>query len=303
MARIYLAVGHGISQDGNFDNGCCYDVYTEAGLMLPIVKEAAKILRANGVTVYTDADHANNKNMVATVATANELGVDAYVSVHCDYSLAPSGTLPIVYPGSKSGMKLAQCIDKAFRAETKEGTRGILQRDDYEVSYTNMPACIFETGAIKADLSTLKKYSACGKGIAKGICQYFGIKMKTEKKYKPKKVRVTGKWSTKTTKLAQYVFKSGTIDGIVSGQRKSDKKHLPKASTASWRFNDGDGSALIKKMQKKIGSKATGYASINFVKILQEFLKKNKFYDGEHSGTLNAATVKALQRFLNNKIK
>ena len=36
------------------------------------------------------------------------------------------------------------------------GTRGILQRADYEVSNANMPACIFETGSISADLAILR---------------------------------------------------------------------------------------------------------------------------------------------------
>ncbi len=38
-------------------------------------------------------------------------------------------------------------------------------------------ACLFETGNIKKDNKILrKKYDAYGKGLAKGICDYLGIK-------------------------------------------------------------------------------------------------------------------------------
>lgn len=303
MAKIYIAVGHGISQDGTFDSGCVYDQYSEAGLMLPIVREAVAILRKSGITVYTDADHANNKNMVATVGTANDLGVDAYVSVHCDYSLAPSGTYPIIYPGSKSGLKLATCLNTAFCSVTGEGTRGILERDDFEVARTSMTACIFETGSIKADINTLKDSKLCGKALAKGVCSYFGVKMKTVKSYEPKKVKLTGKWGRDTSKLMQYVFKVKPISGKIPNQKKADKKYLKAISAHSWKFKAGKGSATIKALQRVVGAKQDGYCGRETIEKLQSFLKKKNLYKGDITGLLDKSTVKAVQKYLNSKLK
>ena len=50
-----LMVGHGKSLDGSWDSGCVYKEYTEAGLMLKIVKRAVKWLRKSGVKVITDS--------------------------------------------------------------------------------------------------------------------------------------------------------------------------------------------------------------------------------------------------------
>lgn len=91
MHKVYIACGHGTQLDGSWDPGCVFGNYTEAGLMLPITRAAVKHLRASGVTVYTDADDSNKKNMKATVAEANRQNVELYVSIHCDYSGAPSG--------------------------------------------------------------------------------------------------------------------------------------------------------------------------------------------------------------------
>ena len=42
---LFLAVGHGTQLNGVWDSGCAYGQYTEAALMLPIVKAAVKLLR------------------------------------------------------------------------------------------------------------------------------------------------------------------------------------------------------------------------------------------------------------------
>ena len=175
MASIFLAVGHGVSTDGTWDSGCTYGADSEASLMFDIAGYAVDALRASGVTVLTDHDTGNDRNCTYTIRDANAAGVDAYMSLHCDYDQAPSGTLPIIYPGSDSGMKLANAVNTAYQGACGIGTRGILQRDDMEVANTNMPACIFETGSIKADNALLHDASRCGRAIAKGVCNYFGV--------------------------------------------------------------------------------------------------------------------------------
>lgn len=171
--HTYLATGHGTMTNGKWDPGCVDGKYTEAGLMLPIVKIATAHLRNWGIKVTTDADHNNNKNMTATVAEANRVGADVYISLHCDYNQAPSGTLPIIYPGSASGMKLATVVNNSVTKMMGLTTRAILQRDDYEVTGTNMPAVIFETGSIKHDINKLLDAEKYGLAIAQGIYDYF----------------------------------------------------------------------------------------------------------------------------------
>ena len=144
--------------------------------MLKITKSAVKYLRASGVKVITDADHRNNKNMIEDVRWANRVGAALYVSIHCDYSGAPKGVMPLYISGS--GKKLAKALNSAVKKCVGMRSRGVQRRTDlFELNETDMPACILETGSIKADLATLRDHpDRYGKSIAKGICKYMGVK-------------------------------------------------------------------------------------------------------------------------------
>lgn len=175
--KIMVNCGHGTLSTGKWDCGCVYGTYTEADLMLPITKSAVKYLREQGITVLSDADKNNNMNMVADVEWANKEKVSLYVSIHCDYSGAPSGVMPLYV--SAQGKNLATALNNAVKSGMGMKSRGVVKRTDlYELNATDMVACILETGSIKADLSTLKKSDAYGLCIAKGLCSYLGIEYK-----------------------------------------------------------------------------------------------------------------------------
>lgn len=211
MKTIAVQCGHGVSLDGSWDSGCAYKSggkqYTEAALMLPITKAAVKYLRASGVKVITDADHGNNKNMIEDVRWANRVGAALYVSIHCDYSGAPNGVMPLYVSGS--GKKLAKALNNAVKKDVGMKSRGVQRRTDlWELNGTDMPACILETGSIKGDLATLKgKPDTYGKAIAKGICAYLGVAFKEGSKPKPKETyRVRKTW--KDSKSQKGAFSS-----------------------------------------------------------------------------------------------
>ena len=117
----------------------------------------------------------NRINMTRQVSQSNQSHVECHVAFHCDYSAAPSGTLPLYVSGN--GRKLAQLMNKYTMKYVGIKTRGIGHRSDlYELNATTAPAVIMECGSIKADLKTMrKKYDEYGKGAAKGICKYLGI--------------------------------------------------------------------------------------------------------------------------------
>lgn len=179
---VAINCGHGKMTNGVWDPGCAYGKFTEAGLMLPITKAAVKYLRGSGVRVQTDAFSGNNRNMVSDVFLANRTGADIYISIHCDYDKAPSGTIPLYVSGQ--GKKLAAKMNKYVKKYAGIKTRGVCRRTDlYELNATNGVACIFECGSIKSDLEKFRSnYDDFGKGIAKGICAYLGVKFTGKKK-------------------------------------------------------------------------------------------------------------------------
>lgn len=222
MSKIALMCGHGKSTDGSWDCGTSYGGNNEAALMLPITKAAVKYLRASGVTVISDADTNNNKNMIADVKWANKEKVAIYVSLHCDWYKAPTGTMPLYV--SAKGKALATAINKAVMSGMSMKTRGVTKRTDlYELNYTDAPACIFETGSIKADIKKLKDADKYGRCIAQGICNYLGVAFK-ESAPAPKPVpttshlyRVRKTWADTKSQIGAYK--------ILENAKKECNKH------------------------------------------------------------------------------
>ena len=172
--KVAVYIGHGTALDGSYDSGCVYGKNTEAALMKPIVGACVQYLKGSGLQVITDFP-ANKINMIKQVQQSNNQNVEVHVAFHCDYSKAPSGTLPLYVSGN--GRKLAKLMNKFIMKRVGIKTRGIGQRSDlYELNATAAPAVIFECGSIKADLKAMKKKAdEYGKGAAQGICAYLGI--------------------------------------------------------------------------------------------------------------------------------
>lgn len=168
---IALMVGHGFSIDGSWDPGTTYRGYTEAALMLPIVKEAVKYLRSKKIKVLTDADKDNNRNMISCVQWANRKSAKLYMSVHCDYFKASAGVYPLYI--SKAGKAFAKSVGKSVAKTMGMKYKGAGKRADlYELTGTDMPAVIFETGSIKGDLKNLKLSKKYGKALGEAIYKY-----------------------------------------------------------------------------------------------------------------------------------
>lgn len=251
--KVALMCGHGTMTNGVWDPGTTYGKYAEAGLMLPITYSAVKYLRAQGVKVISDADYANKRNMTVDVAWANKWGADIYVSVHCDYYKASTGVYPLYV--SKKGKKLAKALNKVIKKGIPMKSRGVCKRTDlYELNATDMPACVLETGSIKADLDILKDYDKYGKLIAKGICNYLGVtfdanaqtveapvkepaktepvKTETKKKNNAEKIKAKAKRFSypKGTKYSIYSYKKGSPKATY---KKALEKWLGKTAKIS----------------------------------------------------------------------
>lgn len=221
--RIMINCGHGKSLDGSWDSGCVWGKYTEADLMLSITKAAVKYLRDTGMTVFSDSDTGNDKNMVACVDWANREKVELYISIHCDYSGAPIGVMPLYV--SASGKKLGECLNKAITAGMDMASRGVQKRTDlYELNETEMPAVVLETGSIKLDLSFLKDFDKYGKCIAEGVCEYLGIREEPEPV-------ATGEVRKYKCKQTAHVYKNHSI---ASGRTGKDTSVGEIYSATKW---------------------------------------------------------------------
>ena len=295
MSKIALMCGHGRSTDGTWDSGTTYAGNTEASLMLPITKAAVKYLRMAGVDVISDADTNNDKNMIADVRWANKEQAAIYVSVHCDYYKAPSGVMPLYV--SAKGKILATALNDAVKSGMGMKSRGVVKRTDlYELNQTTMPACSLETGSIKADIAKLKDYDKYGKCIAKGICEYLGIKMEAAAPAgQDGKLAVDGKGGAKTVRRMQEFLGCATVDGVISNQQKTlISKYCPALNAVEY---GSGGSPCVKDLQRWIGVTQDGIIGQNTVKAWQKKIGVTA------DGIFGPNSMKAWQKYLNEHDK
>lgn len=305
--------GHGKQQNGKWDPGCVYDGMNEAALMLPITKSMVKYCRQSGITVYSDADSGNDRNVVTGIAHANKMDVDVFVSLHCDWKNAPSGTMPLYCKGSVDGKRLATCLNKYVQEYTGIKTRGVTPRTDLgELNDTHMPACVFETGSIKADRKewdTAKECDEYGKALAKGLCDYFGIAFVEDKSSeststKTSEKKQTSSTATKFLTIKQYQknlkhyygYYTGSVDGIHGPKTRSAVKAFQKAQGLTQDGVYGTKTnakmlSVIKAMQKKVGATQDGTVDTKTVEAIKAVQKK---YGLTQDGIYGKKTADAL---------
>lgn len=222
--KIGLYCGHGLSTNGLWDSGTNYKGKNEADLMFDITKSAVKYCRKSGLEVFTDIDNGNRINSVKQVENANRHKVEIYISIHCDWHKASSGTMPLY--SSEKGKELAIAINKAVMKDMKIKTHGErLRKDLYELNTTNMPACIFETGSIDDDIGYFEQYDKYGKAIAKGICKYLGVKFQDGSfKVKAKGDLIVRRTASLTSKKTRKLYKGHTYTIVDTNKNKTRGK-------------------------------------------------------------------------------
>lgn len=112
------------------------------------------------------------------------------------------------------------------------------------------------------------------------------------------KLTIDGYFGESTIKATQRKFKI-EANGYVYRQPLANEKYLVRA-TQNWKFtkNIGDGSLVVKKMQKLFDVKVDGYFGQASIKGMQKFLNKQG-YDLKVDGYMGDSTVRAWQKYLN----
>ena len=154
-------------------------------------REVIKILSENlkrcGIGTILVAPSDKNISLRERVRTANKFDADIFVSVHYNAydgrfdSYDPEGISVHIYPDSKGGRKLAECILKYLKEGTIQKNRGIRENNFYVLRNTRMPAILTENGFMdnkrEAMLMLNKNFQReVAREHAKGICDYFGLK-------------------------------------------------------------------------------------------------------------------------------
>lgn len=174
MAKVYIAVGHGIRPDGKYDPGAIDGSRSEQNTCDIIVSRAANLLRQWGVEVIDEA-YKDDPNFVGTIRAANAAGVDLVVSCHRDWNKGVKGIFGFWFPGSTGGEKAVRSIVNACSgAGFAQAPAWVKARDDLSLlRRTFAPAALIEYGRVQdytgAELIDL------GEATAVGIARYLGV--------------------------------------------------------------------------------------------------------------------------------
>jgi len=171
---ICINPGHGGS-----DPGACGDL-RESDMNLTVAMRLGQLLAERGARVVYTRTSDVRVPLSDRPAIANNAGADLFISIHHNGSNDPSasGTLAICYPGTDAGYRLATlCLNGLYNRLGLQ-QRGLIQRDDSDVTYSDMPAVITEASfaSCPADCALFNNGGAEleALGILDGILAYFG---------------------------------------------------------------------------------------------------------------------------------
>ena len=117
-------------------------------------------------------------------------------------------------------------------------------------------------------------------------------------------IKIDGVWGKDTTLALQKVFKLKST-GVIKGQVSSCKPYLSSIQKSTWEFTTkptSTGDLTIRNLQAILLVPMDGLIGYDTIVALQKSLKKNKYYSGTINGKLNKETVKAFQKWINNKL-
>ena len=116
----------------------------------------------------------------------------------------------------------------------------------------------------------------------------------------PQKLDIDGIAGFLTVKALQEAVHSPYVDGVISGQVKSNYRYFNGIASVS--FDGGSGSMCVKLLQEKIGAGIDGIWGRETSEKLQRYLQKKGYDIGKDGidGYFGSSSVCALQRCLND---
>ncbi len=170
---ICLNPGHGGSDPG------AVGLLRETDQNLCVVMLLGQYLQERGATVIYTRTTDVYISLYDRAMIANNANADIFVSVHHNGSSNPrsNGSETICYPGSTQGLKLATLLLNGLCNRLGTYRRRIIQRDDSDVTVTDMPAAISEA-TFSSNPDECRDFSNGGAerealGLLDGILAYF----------------------------------------------------------------------------------------------------------------------------------
>lgn len=188
MTQLYLAVGHGITTTGAFDQGAQAPGRNEYELNWQVVAAAAVALNRCGVSFINEeaAGKGHDPDFVGSANNANNAHVQLAIEVHHNASASHEGfgcemcvSSQTTEDNRQLGRRIAALLHQELGLNVR-GQQGLSIRDDLGfLNGTKMPAMIPEISFVDNDtdrkISGRADYATkAGEALAQAICEHFG---------------------------------------------------------------------------------------------------------------------------------
>jgi N-acetylmuramoyl-L-alanine amidase len=188
VPQVFLGVGHGITQEGRFDQGAQAPDRNEYEMNFQVVAAAAVALDRCGVSFFNEeaAGKGHDPDFAGSAIKANNLNVQLAIEVHHNASPPPHagfGCEMCIHPDTTEdtrqlGKRIAALLHQALGLKVR-GEEGLSPRGDLAfLRRTNMPAMIPEISFVDNDtdrkISGRADYGTkAGEAIAQAVCEHF----------------------------------------------------------------------------------------------------------------------------------
>lgn len=275
-------------------------------------KAFVSALKARGVAAKDCSNEyaPASKELARECSLANAYGGDLFVAWHFNAASKTSGKRGVevwYYTGSKVGKSYAEKTSKKLANLMGLPNRGAKATTGlYVLRHTKAPAILIEVCFVdaKGDTDAYKKLGY--QGVAAAVADVIAGTNEGEtadtkppassgspKPSSGSDVAVDGWIDVNTNKKAQRYFGLKCVDGVMSNQDASLKRHFPRIDSRAINYSGGNGSNLVAAMQRLFGVKDDGLLGPKTIKAMQRYLGATA------DGILGQNTAKAWQKWLN----
>lgn len=172
--------GHGGHDSGAIGVAGCL----EKDIVLEVANKVSDYLKTQDIKNINTRNTDIFLTLSERSSKANSLGVNSFVSIHCNSSDNPKANGLEIFCYKFKYRQLADCILEEIKKEglynqLREG--GVKEDNLHVVRETNMPACLVELGFITNEKDynlIMNNKDKFAKAIAKGICKFNGVTWK-----------------------------------------------------------------------------------------------------------------------------
>ena len=173
--KVFIDPGH-----GGDDNGASgVNNLLEKNINLSVSKKVFNLLKSQGLDVLLSRDDDSTLSLNSRTNAANKWGANCYVSIHCNSFDGNSKGLETYSYTSKTNDLATYIHNEILKSKSYTQNRGVKTANFYVLKNSNMRSCLVELAFIdnESDAKLLQEnQNEFALAIAKGICNYLGVK-------------------------------------------------------------------------------------------------------------------------------